>query len=165
MEKKFSCASLILALLFIPIMVRADYVTIYSEEFQEKGNTDPFINAAVLYIQSGGTVSSLFYAPLHLPDNAKIVAMTVFFVDQSSKDFQVRIWRTKLYSVDVSQIVSWSSSGAIMGLRNDKTTNVNFAYNKIMNSGATYHIEVTFPNGGDATNLVLYAVRIFYKTT
>lgn len=147
--------------MLVPVMARADYITLYPHDFVPNGKTGTYWTPGEHLELDTGQPASYFYAPLHLPDNAKITAMTVFFEDNSTSNLSVYIWRDLLYSTGVNTIVGWISSGATAGLQNEKTTSVNFAFNKILNSGATYIIQVYF-TGGDGSNLRFHAVRIFY---
>lgn len=137
-------------------------------EFVPNGHTDPYLQTGVfIQMDSGGTVSSFFYAPLNLPDNAKITGMTVYYRDNSSKNIYITVLKEKQY--DTGQlavgIINWNSVGAVDSNQISKTTSVDFSFNKVVNSGSVYTIEVHFSNGGDGINLRLNAIKIWYSMT
>ena len=165
MKKLVLSGGLILLLMLVPVLARADFIVLSASDFKANGETDPFHTpGSYLYMQTGGTSTSYFYTQIKLPDNAKINAMTVFYMDDSTENITVTLWKQNLYNASLGSFLTFASSGATPGIQNSKTTNVNWAYNTIVNSGAFYFVQLQFSNGGDGSSLRFYAVKIFYKT-
>lgn len=168
MKKNLTAICFFLIFIFIPLLVHADFVTLYPSDFVPNGDNDPFgQSASSIWVKPGASANQYFHAPLHLPDDATITGMTIFYYDYSTENLYVWIGRELLYDIwqVVYHIVDWNSSGAVDAFRNSKTTSVSWAHNRVVNSGAMYHVQLAFPSGGDSQNLQFICIKVWYKNT
>ena len=95
-------------------------------------------------------------APIDLPDGAKIVKVTLFFVDPGASSIALWVWRTNLYNGSYSTPFYMTTSGSTAGLRNQSLT----GYMKVNNSGYTHVVFLAMPY--DSTYQVL-GVKLIYN--
>ena len=115
------------------------------------------------------TTSIIFlWAPIQLPEGAKITSMVVFHYDNNNHSkIKVEIVRFNRYGNSWQTIIpEWISTDSTTDPKITKRKNVDWAYNKILNGSCTYHVKLKFVISDTTdgwTDLRLYGVKIFYK--
>ena len=159
----------IVLVLFMAIygFVNADSLLLGPECFgRQYSNTTVNISMAEITPFNGHDLYTL-YAQIFLPEGAKITSMVVFYYDNNNyAEIRVGLYRRNLYDkLGQTIIPEWSSTDSATDPMITKRTNVNWAYNKILNRACTYHVKLTFYTISmpiDFTNMQFYGLKIFY---
>ncbi len=168
MEKK-SILGFILLFFITPILSQAEVLFLGPSEFipYEEGQGYRRSVFYGLYMPTDGpSMYAHYFTAIHLPEGAKITAVTLFYIDNCNGYISFWVSRQKQYDQSSSPdyIISGSTSGEVAGWRNTKFTNVNTVYNKILNDSCTYAVELYFsgiPQYYDA--LSFHGIKIFYN--
>ena len=89
-----------------------------------------------------------YYAPVYLPNDARIKALTLFYRDNVAGYIEFKLIRRNTYTGAIQTIVSHQSTVNTSVDQIIKVTSVNWAINKINNSGYTYYLEIFFSEAG-----------------
>ena len=167
--KRTSILGFILLFFITPILSQADVLFLGPSEFVpiEEGQgymRSPFTGLSMP--TDGPSSYAFYYAAIHLPEGAKITAVTLFYIDNCAGYINFWVVRQKQYDQSFlgDVIISGSTSGAAAGWRNTKFTGVDMKYNKILNDSCTYYVEVSFsgyPQSYDV--LSFHGIKIFYN--
>jgi len=169
--KKTALVCFSILLLLAPAVVSAFEVLFIGPDnfIRQKSHSDAVIKAASIYIESWSIDTSFyFFAPVQLPEGAKISSMVVFFMDnQPDCAIKVELFRQNRYGGTQDTIIPvWTTTDDSATYRTHKLTNVDYSYNKILNNSCTYHVKVRFYTGEsvpDWSALKLYGIKIFYQ--
>jgi len=114
-----------------------------------------------------GSVSTHQMAPVHLPHNATIQEVIVYYQDsEPTRNIQVKLFRKKLDGGN-DELFAWTSSGNSGGIQNEVITTFN-GLEKVDNEQYTYRVLVIF----DLSGLVslpgnayerIYGIRFKYQ--
>jgi len=121
-----------------------------------------YCSSTSLFKTSGDTNSQTWYAPVHIPDDAEVTNLSVWYYDYTnSGNITVNLDRKPIGTTSTTTMASVASSGTPgAGSGSDLTITdaviSNFAY--------TYCVTVYFPSADIANMIQLRSVRITYKT-
>jgi len=108
-----------------------------------------------------GSSGRLFYAPVHLPHDARITSVVAFYMDNdASGNVEVIMYKRNIYTRDYTEMCYHMSSGASSGIQRYKMAPI--MSNRIDNGGYVYNVRVHFTDPGENTRL--YRIKILYKT-
>jgi hypothetical protein len=124
-------------------------------------DTDYFQNGYQIFSETGATYRD-FVAPIHLPEDSRILKTVVFYVDNHAGNVQVVLYRANLFTEAYNIISQWVSSG-ISTSRQTAKVYPNWAYNRIKNGGYTYYIGLTFLDSTAGSNISVFGIKIFYN--
>jgi len=168
MLKKTSLFIVLVFLLVFSGFVSADTLFLGPDSFQ-RYNSNTFVTRSSSELNADNSLGSYYlYAPILLPDGAKINSMVIFHYDNNSdSNISVKIIRENRYDNSQQTIIpTWSSTDSATDPKITKRTNVNYTYNKILTASCTYHVELRFVDPTtdpyDYSNLRFYGIKIFY---
>jgi hypothetical protein len=160
--KKFSILVFVAVFLLFPVFVLADslvltgadIVPVYSDTQYNKGNV-------FMYLENGSP-SNLFIAPVHLPENAQVTSVVVFYGDfDPTGELSVNMWKTNIYTGASYPMGTWTSSGT-PGQTTHKIAPISYGVS-INNSGYAYTFTLNFTSNTADTNVRLYKLKINYR--
>ena len=142
----------------LPMLVHAGVLILGPADFQPySDNNDYFMNSERLYSESGA-IYRYFYAPVHLPDGAKITRVLISYYDNSASSIEVSMFRMNIWGGNSQQMFSSSTTGEADYMRKDTVVGSTISYKWINGKKYIYSCRVYFSSGG--SNLKLYAVKI-----
>ena len=119
-----------------------------------------------LHAQSGSQERH-FYAPVHLPHNAVISSVIVFYYDNDSGSISFSMKRNNLYADHQDKfeqtLCSWESTGAEAMAKSHKISPI--AYSTVNNGGYIYRLDIYFSSETAGDLLSIGGVKIIYSTT
>jgi|GEM_PF-5580808 hypothetical protein len=152
------------ALVLLPALVSADYVTIPACAFREQiDGTDFRYVYAYLYVE-GGTYR-LFYAPLpRIPNNSVINHVTMFVYDNDATyNIQLRLYKSGMVGGSNLLMTEINSSGADPSIRWFTSSSYGINYATIRYDQNHHHwLRLYFGTATAGTNLRFYGVKIIY---
>ena len=108
-----------------------------------------------------GATYTLFFAPVHLPQNAQVTSVVVYYQDNSAGHINIQFERRNLVSLAVHDLAEWDTEGEVSGLRNHKISPI--SYGMINNEGYTYWLFLRYSDGSAGTDLTIYGIKINYN--
>ena len=173
MLKKTSLSMVLVFLVVFSGVVKADNIFLGPDSFQRyeisSGDWDDVQRFSSSITVQGDSPNYWLYAPIQLPEGAKITSMVIFYYDDNnSSEIRVEIIRENRYGKSQQTIIpEWTSDESTTDPQITKRTNVNWTYNKILNGSCTFHVKLTFYWFGgmppiDWNDLRFYGLKIFY---
>ena len=152
-------------LLVFPMVVQGDSIILSPADFnQNEDDNDYFFDTGSLYVRVGCT-HRYFSAPIHLPQNAAVTSVVVFYMDNDiNGNVQVNFYKKNAYTEALTPMASYTSSGASPSYQNHKIAPI-VGGNRIDNGGYTYNCRVYFTNANADENVQLCYVKILYRTS
>ncbi|WP_185152499.1 hypothetical protein, partial [Fulvivirga aurantia] len=131
------------------------FVSIDPSDFQSlKKNSNDLDRNQVILFQNDNTFVTIgdaskadkIIAPVHLPHNAIVEEVTIYFWDNNGNDISIDFFRKGFASANESLFpATWTSTGATASVRNETLTTINNS--TIDNENYTYRIVVDFNFG------------------
>ena len=106
--------------------------------------------------------SSVFLAPVSLPDGVRVTSVVVFYEDSDdSGGLTVRMHKQNIYTGDIIRMADWSSIGTSGGYTSHKITPISGG-SSVNNSGYLYTVYLSFTIGS-GVYVKLHKVKINYQ--
>jgi len=166
LSKKSSLLIIWIFFIFSTGLTSADTLFLGPDSFQ-KSNNNTFVDITSKTITAYSDLEYELYAPIQLPDGAKINSVVIFHYDNNvNSHIEVKIVRENRYDNSTQTVIPmWASTDSSTNPKVTKRTNVNYTYNKILTASCTYHVKLNFvpeTASPDYTNLKFYGIKIFY---
>jgi hypothetical protein len=121
-------------------------------------------NGLHMYLDPTST-SYEFFAPVHLPQDAIITSVVVFYYDAAApEDLNITLEKVNKYNKAETTMADWSTSGQTFSDQIHKISPITGG-NKVDNGGYIYFVTAFFSDSSAETTLKLYSVKIIYSTT
>jgi hypothetical protein len=152
-------------LIGVPSAVMADSLLLGPHDFHPVEEDTVYLrNELHLYLMPSST-SYGFFAPVHLPQNAKITSVVIFYYDGADpEDIHIYLEKINKYNKSGTTMADWNTLGQTFSDQIHKIFPI-IGGNSIDNGGYTYYVKVSFSHSSGGANLKLYAVKIIYTTT
>jgi len=150
--------------LFAPNFARADSVVLAPNDFFPLSD-DALFQSSIdgLFVESGSP-SGVFYAPVKLPEGAKITSVVLFYKDDSSSgNIEINLWKKNIYTLDNTMMATWTSSADTAAVPLIHKLSPIYGGNSVNNGGYFYIVRIQFSDPGAFADCMLYAVKIMYK--
>ena len=106
-----------------------------------------------------------FSAPVHLPQDARITSIVVFYYDDSGpENLIIALRKINVYTKTETFLATWASTGQTPSNQVYKITPITGG-NRVDNGGYIYNVAADFSGSSAQTLLKLYAVKIIFTTT
>jgi len=129
---------------------------------QNQDENDYLLDSKYLYLKNGSS-SRLFYAPIHLPQDAKITSIIVFYYDNHNPgNVTATLYKVNAYTEAVISLGTFTSSG-VSGIVQSHKISPLIGGNKIDNGGYFYCLCLDFTNASAGENVRIYRVKINYQ--
>ena len=144
-----------------PALILADSMILSPCDFnQNEDDNDYWFDTGSLYVKAG-SFARRFTAPVHLPQNARVTSIIVFYKDSYlDGNVEVKFRKRNAYTESEMIMASFKSSGAVPGKRSEKIFPIR--YPKIDNRGYTYNVSVYFTNPHSDDLIRICFVKIIY---
>ena len=158
MRLKIAAAGLALIFLFTPVLLQGKQIVIGAADFIPSANEAYYQDGAQFYKKNTASLFA-FYAPVHLPQGAKVKSVTLYYLDNhSGGEVQFSLRRQ-----DPSIHWSWTmcyyfTQGYSNSVRSQTITTI--SDNKIDNRKYSYYIQVYFSQ--PESLLRFFGVKIKY---
>ncbi|MFQ6083217.1 MAG: hypothetical protein ACE5WD_07655 [Candidatus Aminicenantia bacterium] len=162
MRKKLILTLGLVSLFFLfPVLIHADELMLGPADFLPyMDDNDYYQSGEYLYSVSGAT-NRYFYAPVHLPQNAKVTSVTLYYWDDDAGYVQLYFFKENMYNANLYTLCSYSTTGATNAWRYTKISPI--SYNTINNGGYTYFIRIYLSSSTAGSGLRLHGVKILYN--
>ena len=159
--------NLILGVFFLffllPLLVHADVLILGPADFLPYAdNCNYSMNGRYIYSALGASCRS-FYAPIHLPDGAKISRVLISYYNNSTTYTEVDMHRMNIWSGSVQTMFSSYTYGGADQIRKKTVVGSTISYKWINGLKYIYYLKLYFNKSG--SDLRLYAVKIEYSTS
>ena len=158
MKKTFRAFLTVLALFSLIGIAHADSIVLCASDFtsgQPNHDGSDFYTGWEIDNHAGSTYWQ-YFAPVHLPQDAQVTSVVLFYEDNSAGSVRIRMQRRNLYTDAIQNMIDGTTSGAVSGTRNTKYQPV--SYGKINNGGYAYWVYLYFND----TDVAVKAVKIIY---
>ena len=144
--------------------IKTNSYSINSIDFNPYRNTyNYYCSSASLFKAAGDTNAQSWYAPVHIPDDAEVTVLSVWYYDNTGLgDITVALNRKPIGTISPTTMASVASSGTPGAGSGTDSTITNAV---ISNSNYVYCVTVIFPSANTGNTLQLRSVRITYHTT
>ena len=160
----FRVLRLVLIVLIINTIAGADSIILSPCDFnQAEDDNDYFLDLTSLYSQAGST-ARVFFAPIHLPQDAYLTSVVVFYKDNhATGNVEVSLLKCNAYTEALTEMATYTSSGSSSSRQSYKISPIRGG-NSINNSGYSYNCYVNFTDASAGENVKVYLVKINYQT-
>jgi hypothetical protein len=160
MKKSLLIASLCLLILAPSALAQTKDIMIPAAAFR------PGADHATYHIVNGyarldtGSPYNFMTAPVNLPEDAKIVKMTIFFKDNGTGYLRVFLYRMNLYTGDWTTHFDIETTGDTSAIRSQSDSS---GYLRIKNGGYQTWLRLYFSDTTIGTSYHLYGVKLTYN--
>jgi hypothetical protein len=160
--KKFSITTFFFVFLIFPFLVRADSLILSGADFVPVEDTTYYAKGTFFMYLKSGSPDRTFVAQIHLPQDARVTSMVVFYQDfDATGNLHIYLVKQNVYTQNYDDMVDWESSGT-PGYTSHKISPI-LAGNKIDNNGYSYTCELRFTSSTADVNVRLYKIKINYN--
>ena len=161
--KIFIILGISLSIFLLPILSYADSLILSPVDFlpalsgteYEAGNSSLVVKPASPFTG--------FWAPVHLPDGAKITSVVVFYRDSSAVgNMLVSLFKCNIYTESQDIMASWISSSDSLAYQNHKISPIT-GNNSVNNNGYCYMVLCSFTDASVGNQVKLHKVKILYQ--
>jgi len=131
---------------------------------QAQDDNDYLLDLESLYVKSGSSTSH-FYAPVHLPQNAQVTSVVLFYKDNhSSGNIQIKLLKINAYTEAEVEMAEFTSSGSSSERQTHKITPITGGY-RINNTGYVYNCYLNFTDSSADDAVKVFLIKINYVTS
>ncbi len=120
-------------------------------------------------VTPGNGVSSRFYAPAQLPNNATVTKLTFYWADSSNVNGSAALYQTDLQGAESFMVQAFSSGGSSGGGGGTTVTSSSSSTSVsnpiIDNTQYSYYIYLNLPTDSNSATIKAYGVTIEYTIT
>jgi hypothetical protein len=161
--KKFIILGISLSIFLLPILSYADsYILSPADFLPNNEQTDYYAGLDYLNVKTTST-NYFFWAPVHLPDGAKITSVVVFYTDESATyNVSVTLFKKNLYTGSFTMMAHWISSSDSPSYQNHKISPITGG-NTVNNGGYAYVLRCYFTSADAGYDVKLHKVKILFQ--
>jgi len=154
---------LVIMISIVPLFIQAESLWLCPSDFLPSHSTTKYVRSQYYLYPCDNSPFKYFYAPIHLPNNAKITSVEYYYLDNHSKSIKFNLWMVNLNTDNWKTYCFFETQDVSSEIRNKKL--IPYGKLKIKNANFSYIMQIQFTAADSSVpgKLHLKGVKINYK--